>query len=106
MVTTRFRRGFSLVELVVLIAIVGILLALLLPAINGAREAGRRASCLNKIKQIDLAFQNYASTFNNAYPPAAQTVPTAAGAKTSGSLCRYRSCCSGVSLTMPQPLPG
>ena len=67
MVTTRSRRGFTLVELLVVIAIIGILIGLLLPAINAAREAGRRASCLNKVRQIGLAFQNFASTFN-AFP--------------------------------------
>ncbi len=74
MVTTRSRRGFTLVELLVVIAIIGMLVGLLLPAINSAREAGRRASCQNKVHQIGLAFQNFASTFNNAYPPAAQAI--------------------------------
>jgi prepilin-type N-terminal cleavage/methylation domain-containing protein len=73
MVTTRTRRGFTLVELLVVIAIIGILIGLLLPAINAAREAGRRASCLNKVRQIGLGFQNFASTFNNSFPPSAQT---------------------------------
>ena len=50
MVTTRSRRGFTLVELLVVIAIIGILIGLLLPAINAAREAGRRASCMNKVQ--------------------------------------------------------
>jgi len=74
MVTTRSRRGFTLVELLVVIAIIGILIGLLLPAINAAREAGRRASCLNKARQIGLAFANYSSTFNNTFPPAAQLI--------------------------------
>ena len=71
MVTKRSSRGFTLVELLVVIAIIGILIGLLLPAINAAREAGRRASCLNKGHQLGLALQNYASTFSNALPPAA-----------------------------------
>src|SRR3974377_1858039 len=78
MVTTRSRRGFTLVELLVVIAIIGILIGLLLPAINAAREAGRRASCLNKGKQLGLALQNYASTYANALPPAAGLYGTSA----------------------------
>src|SRR5450759_595668 len=65
MVTRNERRGFTLVELLVVIAIIGILIGLLLPAINAAREAGRRASCINHEKQIGLGLQNYASTFQS-----------------------------------------
>jgi len=53
------RRAFTLVELLVVIAIIGTLIALLLPAINAAREAGRRAQCMNHCKQIGLACINY-----------------------------------------------
>ncbi len=78
MVTRSNKRGFTLVELLVVIAIIGVLVALLLPAIQAAREAARRNSCQNKLKQLAIAFQNH-HDINKNFPLATMTNPAGNG---------------------------
>ena len=65
--TPRRRRGFTLIELLVVISIIGVLVGLLLPAINSAREAGRRVQCQNNQKNVGLALAQF-STAKNSFP--------------------------------------
>lgn len=68
------RRGFSALELIVVVAIIGILIALLLPGIQQAREAARRSQCSNNLKQLAIAYHNYHETYR-VFPPGSIALP-------------------------------
>ncbi|MBR5160805.1 MAG: DUF1559 domain-containing protein [Thermoguttaceae bacterium] len=72
------RNAFTLVELLIVIAIMGVLIGLLLPAVNAAREAARKSNCANNIKQMSLACLSYESTYH-LLPPACNFVNNASG---------------------------
>jgi prepilin-type N-terminal cleavage/methylation domain-containing protein len=66
----RMRDGFTLIELLVVIAIIAILAAILFPMFVIAKESAKRSACTSNLKQLGLALQNYADSYNGFYPPA------------------------------------
>src|SRR5688500_17277015 len=78
---SRLRRAFTLAELLIVIAIIGVLISILLPTLSSARRSANAAKCLAQLRDLGLAFQQYAQDNRRAFPmveyspPASQVVP-------------------------------
>jgi prepilin-type N-terminal cleavage/methylation domain-containing protein/prepilin-type processing-associated H-X9-DG protein len=97
--------GFTLVELLVVIAIIALLMAVLLPALNRAREQGKRVVCLNNLKQLTLAWMNYASANNDKLVNGAPFQP--GGTPPAGTCPAAPAGLSGdVKAILPSPISG
>ncbi|QEG40842.1 DUF1559 family PulG-like putative transporter [Roseimaritima ulvae] len=84
MKASRLRRGFTLIELLVVIGIMGILVALLLPAVQAAREAARRTDCANRVRQLGFAAHMHHDTYRYFPPARYESRPDAAAADKCG----------------------
>jgi hypothetical protein len=113
MITKCVRLGLTKIELIVLIAVIGLVILLVQPFIQRSRELNRQATCRERMKKLDLNFANYASTFNNAYPAAGELIKPADGNspyKIGGYSCLVKTLpfwdSDATYMQLPKDLPG